>query len=1214
MAHTRAKVEANTPSATKPSASPVCGRLPRERRSHGVGVRAMVSLLLLGALLWSLPAMALTGTRESAFEYDPTTGLLTKEIVEPNNLALRLVKEYEYDAYGNVTKVTVYGGNDANNATETASDVPKRSTSTTYDARGQFATQVTNALNHSETWVTDPKFGVPTSQTGPNGLTTSWEYDTFGRKTKDIAPDGNQAQYQYGYCGPYCVDTAEFWTGVLAYASDGTTQNGGFVFTYFDGLARSVAVEREGVNNVPRRWTRSYYDSFGRLEAQSRPFFSGTGKDTCAPSGGLDCTKYVYDDLGRQTQVTAPDGSFTTLSYSGQVSSVTNALSQTTTSTVNARGEVVNVTDNAGTTTYTYDPFGNLLTMTDPAGNVTTHTYDTRGRKTQSADPDMGTWTYDYNVLDQLTSQTDAKSQTATLAYDLLGRVTQRVEPGLTSNWAFDTQTKGIGKLATATTDAGYSRTHTYDSLGRAVSTTTTIDSTDYTASMTYDANGRVTQEQRNSGTLIDYVYNSLGYLTQVKDNATGAMIWRADTRDADQQLTQATLGNGIVVHQAFDAQTGRIDSIRADYLTSGDIADMSFTFDVLGNVTQRVDRKLPHGAYNELTENFTYDTVNRLTNYDIVGGAAKTVSYDAIGNITAKSDVGTYAYPATGAARPHAVSSITSASGTDVNGVVNPTYTYDANGNMTAGAGRTVTYTSFNKVATITQGATNITYAYNGEHGRIKQVAGSETTIYLGMTEKKIASGGAVTWHDYIEADGKRVALRVHDVNAATTDWKYFIHDHIGSTSVVTNASAGVDERYSFDAWGKRRFLDGTDDALGSLYTAGFWPTTRGFTGHEQIPDVGLVNMNARIYDPEIGRFMQADSIIPHEHFSQALNRYSYIYNNPMSGVDPDGHFGVVAAFFIAAAITAVAIITDIPILKAIAGIAWAVAFAQFGPFNAYANAFAGGFIGGGIEGGDLKSAVLGGITALAFAGIHGLKKIAPSGAHHITGTQSSLYGLSKFAGTRVGSAVLHGLVGGLSAVVRGGKFAAGFLAAGISNFAGSFVRETGNLALDTGVRAIIGGASSVIAGGKFANGAITAAFGYLYNDQLESAKESKRDEGPLIDSARPSDEILEILGRPSHHPHTMNIAALIRLSDNTVQILGALATIIGGAVVIGAGGKVVLVIGGILLVGIGVVILVDAVWDWFDPPDNGQQTTVPDFRGSVPPFAPGRFQQENI
>ena len=93
----------------------------------------------------------------------------------------------------------------------------------------------------------------------------------------------------------------------------------------------------------------------------------------------------------------------------------------------------------------------------------------------------MGAWSYTYNVLDQLVTQTDAAGQVTSVTFDLLGRMTQRTEPDLTSTWTYDTAAHGIGKLASAATNTGYSRAHSYDTLGRPTQMQLTISGTIYT-------------------------------------------------------------------------------------------------------------------------------------------------------------------------------------------------------------------------------------------------------------------------------------------------------------------------------------------------------------------------------------------------------------------------------------------------------------------------------------------------------------------------------------------------------------------------------------------------------------------------------------------------------------------------------------------------------------------------------------------------------------
>ncbi|MDH4106763.1 MAG: hypothetical protein OEW35_00450 [Gammaproteobacteria bacterium] len=121
-----------------------------------------------------------------------------------------------------------------------------------------------------------------------------------------------------------------------------------------------------------------------------------------------------------------------------------------------------------------------------------------------------------------------------------------------------------------------------------------------------------------------------------------------------------------------------------------------------------------------------------------------------------------------------------------------------------------------------------------------------------------------------------------------------HYVHqDHLGSVDVITDATGAIVQEQSFDAWGQRR--DATD---WSAFTAGELSgfdhslTTRGFTGHEMLDETGIVHMNGRIYDPTLGRFLQADPIVQDPLRSASLNRYSYAWNNPLNATDPSGYF----------------------------------------------------------------------------------------------------------------------------------------------------------------------------------------------------------------------------------------------------------------------------------------------------------------------------------
>ncbi len=305
----------------------------------------------------------------------------------------------------------------------------------------------------------------------------------------------------------------------------------------------------------------------------------------------------------------------------------------------------------------------------------------------------------------------------------------------------------------------------------------------------------------------------------------------------------------------------------------TANIQNLSYTFDAIGNLLTRND------TIDSLNETFTYDPVNRLT--QATGAVTKSYQYNAIGNITTKSDVGSYTYNASGpnSTRPHAV--------TATSGTLNSSYTYDANGNMLTGAGRTMTYTSFNKPKSIKKGSLTVNLTYDPNYNRIQKSSSASTTVYVGKLYEKVTTGSLVEHNHYIY-NGSRVVATYVQRNNGTSETQYLHNDHLGSIAVKTGGTGSVAQvldRLSYDAFGKRRQVNGQDFASPPAGTL-----RRGFTEHEHDDDVGLINMNARQYDPTLGRFLTPDPTIQAPFESQSFNRYSYVMNNPLSLIDPTG------------------------------------------------------------------------------------------------------------------------------------------------------------------------------------------------------------------------------------------------------------------------------------------------------------------------------------
>ncbi len=703
-----------------------------------------------------------------------------------------------------------------------------------------------------------------------------------------------------------------------------------------------------------------------------------------------------------------------------------------------------------------------------------------RGRKIASSDPDLGAWTYAYDTASELVSQTDAKSQTTTLSYDLLGRMTGRVETDMTSAWVYDTKAWGIGKLTsasiTAGPSAGYEKSLIYDSLGRTVQVTITVGGINYPFYASYDANSRLSTVTYPSGFVATYTYTSLGYAQQVSGGSQ--VYWTANTRDAELRLLTQTAGNGVVTTQSFDPLTDRLTSILAG--TGNAVESFSYTYDVLGNVLTRAD------ANESLTETLTYDDLNRITSATVSANIApeKTFSYNAIGNLLSKSDVGTYTYPVAGSALPHAVSSIA--------GAINSTFTYDPNGNQTAGVGRSITYTSYNKPASITQGSSTLFFSHDTDHQRFMQQAPEGTTLYFDAfgVHAELFSSGASEWVDYVSGGGAMLAMRV--IYGTTVTTRYFHTDNLGSIAVITDTSGNVVERDGYDAWGKRRFPTGADDPTGSITSQ----TIRGFTGQEELADVGLVHLNGRVYDPFVARMRAPTRWWRTRSTAKCGTATAYVANNPLAFTDPSGYcFLGCGTWSNLSKMQLGTLFRSNPMLGSIveisaAGICGMMTVGACEPAIAaiLASTVVAGITSGRLGTAVLRAGVTTAATVAAFTVVGGVTAGMPGAIPGPGGTDGTFI---PFSEGHLANIVGHALIGCGQAAASGGKCGAGALAGAVTSAAGPYIY---GLPFDAAVvaNAALGGAAAVVGGGKFENGAITGAFGYLFNTLGKSANSS--------------------------------------------------------------------------------------------------------------------------
>lgn len=819
---------------------------------------------------------------------------------------------YTYDAWGNQIGVTDPRGN----LTTTAYDTTAGSWPMLYT----LPTSMTAPLIGTTSYVWDKVLAQVTGVTDPNAAVTNYTYDQWGRQLKLIKPgdDTNNSTVKFSYTD-YAGASAPYWVKQEQRESGANYLESR---TYYDGLGRVVQTQAEAESSSQSIITSTRYNPLGAVQITT-PYTHtaglGVGGDYRPPDWQQPSTQTVYDALGRVTLVINPDGTLTETRYAVEVNAADPDFSipRLSTYTIDANrhfvrrasdvfGNLRSVSESTGSwpvgqanptwgseyrTRYTYDVAGQLRTVQDHALNQTTLTYDLMGRKTAMTDPDMGAWSYAYDAAGNLKRQTDAKNQTTCFYYDGLNRLKGKTyrsdtncpvtDPGsYTVTYGYDAGTNSKGRR-TSLSDGSGSASWTYDARGRVAQETKVVSGTGggtFVTQWDYDAADRPVWQKypggnaSQSGEQVNYTYTYQGLLNTVSGMATYVS---ASQYNVQGQLAQRILGTTTPVRLTYGytaAENFRLVSLQAGVSpTYTNLQTLSYTYDDVGNVLTITDAAAYGGSQ---MQTFTYDALDRLSAAQASGtppnyGAysQKGYGYDAIGNLTSfEASVLTYQ----DTAHKHAV--------THVGGVQK--YWYDQNGNATRRINGThdvtLSYDAENRLTGLSGGVT-ASYIYDGDGQRVKETAGSVTTVYIGNYYEW--TGITTTMKSYYYAGGTRIALRT---GASTGTVNYLLGDHLGSQALTLTSAGGrlaTNTELRYMPYGVAR------------YTAGTTPTSFNFTGQRKDSGSGLLFYNARWYDPYLNRWIQPDTIIPNPGDPQSLNRYSYAANNPVKYRDPSGH-----------------------------------------------------------------------------------------------------------------------------------------------------------------------------------------------------------------------------------------------------------------------------------------------------------------------------------
>jgi RHS repeat-associated protein len=376
------------------------------------------------------------------------------------------------------------------------------------------------------------------------------------------------------------------------------------------------------------------------------------------------------------------------------------------------------------------------------------------------------------------------------------------------------------------------------------------------------------------SGYKLKYLYDSRGNLLGMSNATTDQALWKAYSENQRGQLTEYSQANGVQTFNMFDQYGYLTQTNSVSFLKDIEhpIQNFGYSFDpATGNLLSRTDIE------RNLSESFAYDnTKERLASYTHAGVSTQ-LFYHENGNISKKGDVTSSSVGYTYGAKPHAVT-----------GISNPTSAF-----VQQAQPQDISFTPFNKVALIRNSQApkhQLAFTYGPDEQRMMSVlyttdpsAPLMTKYYCEYYEKEVTATSVRELH-YLHSPSGLFAIMVKQ---GTTETMYYTHnDHLGSLTAISDAAGNLVESLSYDPWGRRRNPDNWND-----FNVSSTLFDRGFTGHEHLPQFGLINMNGRVYDPFLARFLSPDPFVQSPGNPQNYNRYSYALNNPLKYTDPSGY-----------------------------------------------------------------------------------------------------------------------------------------------------------------------------------------------------------------------------------------------------------------------------------------------------------------------------------
>lgn len=862
-------------------------------------------------------------------------------------------------------------------------------TTTIYDQRNNPTTQVRNGkgevvmtqdaagLQTSFAYTADGNLQSVSRNTGAGNIVNSFAYDVLGRKVLQVDPDSGTTVFQYNALGEIIAQT----------------DNGG------------NRVENE-IDARGRVWRSSSKLPNGTVETQSVVVF-----DTQANGLGAKTSETVTGQYSAWSGVAG-----TELNYRRQYAY--DAMGRPTATSIMVDGEMLG-------TEVSYDSLGRPWKARDASGAWTKQQFNSRGLVAVCASDAMD--------LDPICSS-GVDTYQRIVSMDAWGNVSREQRGGSASlevRKTFHEQTGRVtnicaGNSGCSLVNEGY----------------------------VWDAAGNLASHQKEGRYLEGFTYDSLNRVTEGRlTMANGVPVNQVMLSTAYDGLGNICSKNGVgYAYPGADGCVGAMPMTQPGAVPS--LATLALPSYQRANTRQHAPSALnkiwnaaPESTYRRYSDGdrpswekesdeWTSDAQPERTERSFWQQRKKSPQTASMPKTASPSQLAALSAPSTSMTTMAAVSSVAS-SPHAVNqmgdGAVAAFYYYDDRGNQTlrdapgAARDRTIRYSANSKAHEIQMGNGQTTRFWYGPDGqRYKRQDGSTVTLYIDGVEILIQNG-VKTAKRYVAG----VALQTV-VGGAVQATKFLFHDQLGSLVRIANADGSLAEGLDYTAFGDRRAYGNPSGTSGASAN-----TNHGFTGHEYVDGTQVIHMNGRIYDQELGRFLQPDPVIQDPLSAQSWNAYTYVFNNPLAYTDPTGNITFRQVLGI------VIMIIGIVVVRGMDG----GATAKMGAMMAF------GFASGYVSSGTLQGGVMGAFSAAISFGI-------------ANGAMSA--GQEFFA---------RAVSGGVLEVVQGGKFGHGFASAGLTS---AFMPQVGGINNDvvrTATGALIGGTISKATGGKFSNGAISGA-----------------------------------------------------------------------------------------------------------------------------------------